>query len=137
MPVLSDKKIEQLWKKPTFTGSYSGAHTFYKELQRSTQKSDLPTYKRVLSVLQKIPTYQIHASYRDRAKLLHVTNIDGVGLQLHMDLAFMPTYNEYKGFLLAIDPWNNFVRTVPIKTKTGAETKKCILLLMEDRKSVV
>lgn len=132
MSVLTDNEIRKWWKDSTFPGSYSGANTFYKELVRHLGKKRVPRYKTVLNVLQSIKAYQIHASYKDKKHLLHITNVDGVGLQLHIDLAFLPKYDDYTGYLLAVDPWNNFIRTAPFKTKHASSIRAILETFLKD-----
>lgn len=123
MTKLSEKDVIKWWRDDSFPGSYSGAHTFYKELVRKFGKPNVPKYVSILTILQKIPAYQVHASYKDKKQLLHITNVDGVGLQLHIDLAVLDPVNDYKGYLLAVDPWNNFVRTAPFKSKHASSIR--------------
>lgn len=131
--MLSDKEVQKWWRDSSFSGSYSGANTFYNELVRKFGAKNVPKYAQVLNILQKIKAYQIHASYNDKKHLLHVTNVDGVGLQLHIDLAFLkPPFDGYKGYLLAVDPWNNFIRTAPFKSKHASSIRSILETFLKD-----
>ena len=115
--MLSNLFIKNKWRDINFPGSYLSAFSFYKELQKKFPKQT-PKYKKVLKILQSIPLYQIHALYTDKTFFQHLTNVDGAGLEIQIDLAFMPSFQNFTGFLLAVDPWCNFIYTVPFVSKS-------------------
>ena len=98
--MLSKNTIKNLYSNLQFPGSYYSAHNFYSELQRKYGKNKVPKYEEILAILETIPTYQIHASYRKVQQYRHLDNVQGQGISLQVDLAFMPEIHDFKGFLI-------------------------------------
>ena len=78
--MLSSNELKELWTDPSFPASFSSAHLFYEELVRA--KLEVPSYDEVVHVLQSIPSYQIHAVYRDKRRFRHIENVPGQGIQV-------------------------------------------------------
>lgn len=121
--MLSKNKITKLYSDLNFPGSYYGAHNFYSELVRKYGKKEVPDYKSVLRILEDISTYQIHAQYREVKYFRPLSNVTGQGISLQVDLAFMPEVENYKGFLIAVDEWNNFIYTIPFINKSQGQIR--------------
>ena len=132
--MLSDETLVKLWKDPDFSGSYYSGHLFYSELQQHFQ--DVPSYSHVLKVLKSIPTYQIHSSFRDKKYFRHLDNVQGQGISIQADLAFMPDFNGYIGFLILVDEWNNYIYCEPFKSKQSSEIGDILLSLLDKNQSL-
>ena len=115
---LSNESVRKLYSDLNFPGSYYGAHNFYKELIKKFGKEKVPSYQNLLNILKDIPTFQIHSLYKDKKYYRHMDNVNGQGISLQADLAFMPQHDEYTGFFLAVDEWNNFIYCFPFKNKS-------------------
>ena len=78
--MLTKTEIVDLWTDPKFPASFSPAHTFFEELKRAGY--EVPEYSHILSVLEDLPTYQIHSLYRDKKVFRHLENVPGQGIQV-------------------------------------------------------
>lgn len=125
--MLSKKRIIHLYSDLSFSGSYYSSHSFYAELIRKFGKKNVPDFKTVTSILETIPTFQIHSPYKKTKRYRPLDNVTGQGISLQLDLAFMPLILGFAGFLIAVDEWNNFVYVSPFSNKSQKSIEKCIL----------
>ena len=128
--MLSKQKIKQLYSNLNFPGSYYSSHNFYRELVLKYGSSNVPSYKDVYEILTSIPTFQIHALYKKVKLYRHTDNVTGQGISLQLDLAFMPSVDSYKGFLIAVDEWNNFIYTYPFESKSKENIQSILQSLL-------
>ena len=138
---LTDKKVAKLYTDLKFPASFTGASTFYKSVKQNYPHTKIK-YKKILNLLQKIPTYQYHVRtnrhyYKTRSiaynfNIDHTNYVGGQGLSAQMDLAFMPASNDFIGFLVLIDVFNNYIYTAPFKTKKSEEIFKIVMAIIKE-----
>ena len=114
---LSDDEILQLWRSPTFSGSYRGIKTF--KLLLFTDKNIDISEKRLYTILKNDPIFLIHQKAKPnfQRRTLDVTSY---GEMVQADLAEMFEFNNYKYFLLLVDAYSSKVFVRPLKTKSSA-----------------
>ena len=111
---ITDKKILELWRSPSFSGSYRGIKTFqlllYTDLHIDVSESYL--YR----VLKTDPIFLMHT--RPKRKI-HRRKYDlrFYGELCQADIAQMFEYNDYKYFLLLIDCFSSKIFVKCLKNK--------------------
>lgn len=101
--------------------AYAGARAVYKDLKR---KGDThTTYKDVVRLLAKIPSYSQHLRMQRLIRHRNVGLDVGVGEGLQADVAYMPeTRQGFHKILIAVDPFDNFIYAEPMKGVAGEDT---------------
>ena len=106
---ITDKKLLQLWRDPTFSGSYRGIKTF-----QTLLKTDLNlniSENRLYSVLKSDPIYIIHQRPQrnfDRRQY----DIKNYGELVQADIAYMYEYKKFKYFLLLVDGFSSKIFSI-------------------------
>ena len=114
---LSDEKLLELWRDPSFSGSFRGVRNF-----QTLLKTDLNvnvSEKRLLNLLKTDPIFLIHQRPKpilNRRKY----NVNFYGQLVQIDIAFMFEDSETKdkAFLIAVDAFSLKIFVEPLKDKT-------------------
>ena len=116
---ISDETLKQLWRNPTFTGSYSGIKRFalFLKLEKNISVSERRLYK----VLGQDSIYLMHKRPR-RNVLRRFYDVYYYCELVQIDIAQMFEYNNYKYWLGAVDVFSSKVFTEPMKSKSSKET---------------
>ena len=111
---VSDKKLLQLWRDPTFNGSYRGIKTF--QILLKTDLNISVSESHLYSLLKTDPIFLIHQKpHRNFDRRSY--DIQNYGELVQADLAFMFEFDGFKYFLLLIDCFSSKIFTVPLKSK--------------------
>jgi len=118
-----DVKLKRLYLNKKFAGSYSGAKTFFENLDEKTQKRTNP--QKSLKVLQHIKAYAQNSpalrKFRRRRVFVH-----GIDDQWGIDLADIPKlapYNDgFRYIFICIDVFSKYLWAIPLKAKKSTET---------------
>jgi hypothetical protein len=103
---MTEEEVKKLWLDKNYRGSYTGLSTFVKALRKDKKIKAKETNKKVLHLLESIPSYQMHVRKKRNyeTRHLHFLNekapnanyISGMGINFMMDLAFMPVASDGK-----------------------------------------
>ena len=132
--MVSDEKILELWRSPTFTGSYRGVRTFQILL-----KTDLDidvSLKRLYQVLKTDPIFIIHQKPKrnfDRRSY----DIKNYGELVQADIAYMFEFDNFKYFLLVVDCFSSKIFTIALKNKDSTSVAKAFQEILEQFNSKV
>ncbi len=119
--MISDKKILQLWRSPTFAGSYRGIKTF--QLLLKTDLNIDVSQNRLYKLLKTDPIFLIHQKpIRDFDR--RVYDVRNYGELVQADIAYMFEFNSYKYFLIAVDCFSSKTFAVPLKSKDSKVVAK-------------
>ena len=113
----SDKKLLQLWRDPTFNGSYRGIKTF-----QTLLKTDLNidvSEKHLYSLLKTDPIFLIHQKPQ-RTIERRSYDLNNYGELVQADIAQMYNYEGFKYFLLLVDCFSFKIFTVALKNKNSS-----------------
>jgi hypothetical protein len=126
---MSAQQIKSRWLDKTYPASFTGGSTFINAL-RKDKKIKQTSSKKILNILQTIPSYAMHLRRRRHLETRHLNFIpkdvdtsftDGVGISFMADLAVMPPSNGFNYYLCLVDLFDNYVYCEPLKTKTAPE----------------
>ena len=118
---VSDQKIIELWRDPSFSGSYRGIKTF-QLLLKTDLNIDISEH-RLLNIIKKDPIFLIHQ--RPKRKIVRRPyDIRFYGELVQADIAYMFEFNSFKYFLLLIDCFSLKLFVQPLKTKTSEEVQQ-------------
>jgi hypothetical protein len=123
-----DEKIIQLWRDPSFSGSYRGIKTFQMFLK--TDQNINVSEKKLYSIMMKDPIYVMHLQ-RKKVNRRHYY-LSNVGELVQSDLAYMFPYEDYKYFIVFIDCFSNQLNLQPLKDKTSASVLKTFKNYLKD-----
>lgn len=128
LKTVSDKKLLQLWRDPTFNGSYRGIKTF--QILLKTDLDITVSENHLYKLLKTDPIFLIHQKpQRNFARRSY--DIQNYGELVQADLAFMFEFDSYKYFLLVIDCFSSKIFTVPLKTKDSKEVSNAFKIIFE------
>ena len=125
--------LEKIYYDPKNSGGYSGIENLFRavkkdgkhEISRDTLKEFLKTQE----------TYGVHRKSINKFTRPKVVT-SGLGIQADVDLMDMSSLSDfndnYKYVLVYIDVFSKFVKTVPLRTKTGLEVKEAFRKLAKD-----
>jgi len=108
-----DEKIIQLWRDPSFSGSYRGIKTFQMFLK--TDKNINVSEEKLYSIMMKDPIYVMHLQRKKVNRRPYY--LSNVGELVQSDLANMFPYEDYKYFIIFIDCFSNQLNLQALKTK--------------------
>ena len=111
---LTDKEILQLWRSPTFEGSYRGIKTF-QVLLKTNLNIDV-SQNRLYRILRSDPIFLIHQKPQRNFERRHY-DIKNYGELVQADIAYMFDFDNFKYFLLAVDCFSSKIFTVALKNK--------------------
>ncbi len=111
---ISAKRILEIWKDPTFSGSYSGIKTF-QILLKTDLNIDI-SERRLYKILKSDPIYLIHLKPVRQFDRRHY-DLRFYGELLQADIAYMFNYDGFKYFLLVVDCYSSKIYVEPLKTK--------------------
>ena len=123
-----EEKIRSLWENPEFHGSFTGLTNF----MRALHSENINVSKReVTQILYSIP------AYIDRVHRLKLTEhrpyrVVSTNKYWECDIALMPVYDGYIGFLLCVDLYSRKVFTHLLKSKTFPEQKQAFLQMFQE-----
>jgi hypothetical protein len=119
--MVSDKRILQLWRSPTFSGSYRGIRTF--QLLLKTDLNIDVSQKKLYELLRNDPIFLIHQK-PIRKFDRRAYDVNNYGELVQADIAYMFQYNDYKYFLIAVDCFSSKTFTVSLKSKDSKSVAK-------------
>ena len=128
--MVSDEEILQLWRDPTFAGSYRGVRTF-QVLLKTDLNIDI-SENRLLQILKKDSIYLIHQrpkrKFNRRSYFVHF-----YGQLVQIDIAYMfpDATTKDKYFLLAIDVFSSKIFVEPLKDKSSEEVLRALKLIFD------
>jgi hypothetical protein len=112
----TDNKILQLWRDPTFAGSYRGIKTF-QILLKTDLNIDI-SEKRLYKIIKKDPIFLIHQKRR-RNFLRRSYDLRFYGELVQADIAYMFPFSNFLYFLVLIDCFSSKIFVSPLKSKTS------------------
>ncbi len=119
--MVTDNKLLQLWRSPTFSGSYRGIKTF--QILLKTDLNIDVSQRRLYKLLKSDPIFLIHQKpIRNFAR--RVYDVNNYGELVQADIAYMFEYNSFKYFLIAVDCFSSKTFTVPLKSKDSKSVSK-------------
>ena len=127
--MVSDEKILELWRSPTFTGSYRGVRTFQMLL-----KTDLDidvSLRRLYQILKKDPIFIIHQKPKRNFERRSY-DVKNYGELVQADIAYMFEFNSFKYFLLLVDCFSSKIFTVPLKNKDSFTVAKSFEKILKE-----
>jgi hypothetical protein len=116
--MISDKRILELWRDPTFSGSYRGIKTF-QILLKTDLNIDI-SQKRLYNVLKTDSIFLIHTKPKRQIKRRHY-DLHNYGELVQADIAQMFEYEGYKYFLLLIDCYSSKIFVECLKSKNSED----------------
>lgn len=119
--MISEKTILQLWRDPTFSGSYRGVRSF-QILLKTDLNIDI-SQKRLYDIFKKDSIYLIHTKPKRNFERRHY-DLHTYGELVQADIAQMFDYNGYKYFLLVIDCFSSKLFVKCLKSKNSDEVAK-------------
>jgi hypothetical protein len=127
--MISDEKILELWRDPTFSGSYRGVKTF-KILLKTDLNIDV-SQKRLYSILKKDSNYLIHTKPKRNFERRHY-DLHNYGELVQADIAQMFEFNHYKYFLLLIDGYSSKIFVECLKSKNSEEVSRAFSKIFKE-----
>ncbi len=119
--MISDKKILQLWRSPTFSGSYRGIKTF--QILLKTDLNIDVSQERLYNILKTDPIFLIHQQpIRNFER--RVYDVRNYGELVQADIAYMFEFESYKYFLILVDCFSSKTFAVPLKSKDSQTVAK-------------
>jgi hypothetical protein len=120
---INDKKILELWRSPSFSGSYRGIKTFkvllFTDLHINVSESYL------YNLLKKDPIFLIHT--RPRRKInRRKYDLRFYGELCQADIAYMFEYDGFKYFLVLIDCYSSKLFVKCLKNKDSLSVSKAL-----------
>ena len=119
--MISDKRILELWRDPTFSGSYRGVRAF-QILLKTDLNIDI-SQNRLYDIFKKDSIYLIHTKRKRNIERRHY-DLRTYGELVQADIAQMFEFNGYKYFLLLIDCFSSKLFVKCLKTKNSDEVAK-------------
>ena len=126
------EQIESLWMDPQFHASFTGATTFQRALK--SEGYDL-TYPQVTSILYAIPAY-IDRVRRLKLPKTRPFRVQGTNNTWQCDLAFLPKFGHFIGFLLCVDIFSLKVYTETITGRTKTKITNAFIKLFKKNGNV-
>jgi hypothetical protein len=125
---VSDKRLLELWRDPTFSGSYRGIKTF-----QTLLKTDLNidvSEKHLYDVIKSDPIFLIHQKPQRKIERRSYS-IHNYGELVQADIAFMYSFDNYKYILLLVDCFSFKIFTVPLKSKDSTTVAKAFKVIFK------
>jgi len=97
--MVTDRKLLQLWRSPSFSGSYRGIKTF--QILLKTDLNIDVTQDRLYRILKKDSIFLIHQRPQ-RNFLRRSYDLQNYGELVQADIAYMFEYDSFKYFLLIV-----------------------------------
>jgi hypothetical protein len=129
MTAVTDKKLNELWRDPNFSGSYRGIRTF--QVLLKTDLNIEVSKKRLYSVLKKDKNYIMHQKPVRNFERRHY-DVNFYGELCQMDLAVMYNYSGFVYFLLLIDCFSLKMFAKPLKSKSSPSVSKALQEIFEE-----
>jgi len=121
--VFSEKEKEDiinLWRNPSFHGSFSGLTNFQSALKYD--KNIVVSRNELLTIMQEVPEFIIE-SKRIRKFPRRKVIVHGYAKTFQADLAEMYEFNTYKWILVVIDL---FSRRISVSLKQTSSSIRCV-----------
>jgi hypothetical protein len=119
--MVTDEQILELWRDPTFAGSYRGIKTF-QILLKTDQNIDI-SQKRLYNILKKDSIFLIHTKPQRKIERRHY-DLHNYGELVQADIAQMFEYDDYRYFLLLIDCYSSKIFVKCLKSKNSEEVAR-------------
>jgi hypothetical protein len=119
--MVTDEKLLQLWRDPTFSGSYRGVRTF--QILLKTDLNIDVSQTRLYNILKKDSIFLIHTKPKRKFDRRHY-DLRTYGELAQADIAQMYNYNDFKYFLLLIDCFSSKIFVKCLKSKNSEEVAK-------------
>lgn len=127
MQNVSDEKLLQLWRSPSFNGSYRGIKTF--QLLLKTDLNIDVSQERLYQLLKTDTIFLIHQKPQRNFERRHY-DVKNYGELVQADIAYMFEYNKFKYFLLVVDCFSSKVFAVPLNNKDSKSVETALQVLM-------
>jgi hypothetical protein len=125
-----EQKIINLWRDPSFAGSYRGLKTFQMFLK--TDKNIDVSERKLFKIMSNDPIYVMHMkSKKVKRRQYYLSNI---GELVQSDLAYMFDYKDFKYFVVFIDCFSYKLNIQPLKNKTAQSVLKAFELFCKGNK---
>ncbi len=132
------EKIINLWKTPSFSGSFGGLSNL--QLALKVEKHiDIPRHQ-LLEIMHSDPNFVIESNKIKKEFPRRKMNIHGFCSTWQADVAIMFPIDAFIGFLLCIDIFSRRLFCVAIKSKSAATIRKAfnkIFLKCQDKPNVL
>ena len=128
MSNVSDNKLLELWRSPTFDGSYRGIKTF--QLLLKTDLNIDVSQKRLYTLLKSDPIFLIHQKPQRNFDRRHY-DVRNYGELVQGDIAYMFKFNNFQYFLLVVDCFSSKFFTVPLKNKDSITVSNAFKIILE------
>lgn len=129
--------LSKLYGNPQKVGSLGGIQRLYNAVKKDGKYKI--TLKQLKKWLQSSDTYTLHKLPKRKFKRNRVI-VGDIGQQWSMDIAQMDLLRKenknYRYFLLAIDVFSKFVKTAPLKTKSGPEVAAAFKKMLPKKKGI-
>jgi len=126
--MLTDERLEELYRDKTFYGSFSGARNFQSFLKTELNE-DVPL-KRIYSVLKNISSYVVSQKPIRRFPRRQY-DVAGFGSLLQADLGFMFEKNGFKYMLVVCDVFSRHLYVEALKDKTAETVKQALIKIFD------
>ena len=136
--------LEKVYFNPTQAASFSSAQSLWKHLLfqkrpiKQGQQIKVPTVKDIQLWLMEKRAYMAHRPLRKKYPMKKVI-VGGVNIQLQMDLVDMQQWSAdndgYRYILLAVDCFNKYAFSRPLKTKRGPVVALAIKEILDEAES--
>jgi len=124
-----EEKIIELWRDPSFAGSYRGLKTF--KLFLKTDKNIDVSEKQLYKIMLNDPIYVMHMqSKKVNRRHYYLSN---VGELIQSDLAHMFKFNDFKYFIVFIDCFSYQLNIQALKNKTSETVLKAFKVYLKDK----
>ena len=127
--MITDERILELWRDPTFSGSYRGIRTF--QILLKTDLNIDVSQQRLYNVLRNDSIFLIHTKPKRKIERRHY-DLRSYGELVQADLAQMFEYDHFKYFLLLIDCFSSKIFVKCLKSKNSEEVAKAFSDIFEE-----
>jgi hypothetical protein len=127
--MVTDKRILDLWRDPSFSGSYRGVKSL-QILLKTDLNIDI-SQKKLYNILKKDSIFLIHTKPNRKIERRQY-DLRYYGELVQADLAQMFEYNDYKYFLLLIDCFSSKIFVQCLKSKNSEEVARAFSNIFRD-----
>ena len=125
---ISDNDLLDLWRSPTFEGSYRGIKTF-QVLLKTNLNLDI-SQRRLYRILKSDPIFLIHQKPHRNFERRHY-DLNNYGELVQADIAYMFEFNGFRYFLLVVDCFSSKVFTLPLANKDSKSVANAFGIIFE------
>ncbi len=115
-------EIQNLWRDPKFSGSFSGISNFQAALKY--EKNINLSKNDIYQILKKDRNFLLEMRKIPKRIPRRTMNIHGYGILFQADLGQLFPFHEYIYFLLCVDIFSRKIFCRPLKSKKALEVEK-------------